>query len=243
MPKLCLGIQPVLIANQAENQSDSDCKSPAAIGYLETLMRTTITLCLSVWAGSASAQSANLPELFKVVDVAQSDKLNIRSEPNATSDIVGTFVPGEQDIEVVAQSSDGSWSQVNSGDGAGWVASKFLAVQPQTWVNGQLPESLSCSGTEPFWSLSNAENKLSYQPMDGEEQTFGDAKIIDRNFEGDRHRVVLAGDGDHSLTTVIQPGHCSDGMSDRNYALSTTLIFQSKGSAPSALYGCCTISK
>jgi uncharacterized membrane protein len=206
-------------------------------------MRTTIALCLSLWAGSALAQSANLPELFKVVDVAQSDKLNIRIEPNATSDVVGTFAPGEQNIEVVGQSSDGSWSQVNSGDGAGWVASKFLAIQPETWISRKLPDTLRCSGTEPFWSLANADNKLTYQPMDGEKQTFGDATIIDRNFEGDRHRVVLAGDADHSLTTVIQPGQCSDGMSDRSYALSTTLIFQSKGSAPSALYGCCTISK
>lgn len=206
-------------------------------------MRIEIALCLSLWTGSAFAQDANLPELFKVVDVAQSDKLNIRSEPNAMSDVVGTFEPGEQDIEVVAQSNDGSWSQVNSGDGAGWVASKFLAVQPHTWGEGQLPESLRCLGTEPFWSLLNTEKKLTYKSIDGEEQTFSEPKIIERNFEGDRHRVVLAGDGDHSLTTVIQPGQCSDGMSDRNYALSATLIFQSKGAEPSALYGCCTISK
>lgn len=205
-------------------------------------MKTMIALCLSLMAGTAFAQSTNLPDLFKVVDVAASDKLNIRSQPSATSDVVGAFEPNQQNIEVVQQSSDGSWSLVNSGEATGWVATQFLAAQPDVWQSGQLPKTLICSGTEPFWSLSTSNQTLTFAPMEGGEQTYSGAQILDRGFEGDRNRVILAKDGEREITAVIRPGQCNDGMSDRRFGLSATLIFQGAGTPANVNYGCCSIS-
>lgn len=189
------------------------------------------------------AQSQNLPELFTVKDVDSTDKLNIRLAPSASAEVIGTFEPGQSGIEVVAQSTDGTWSKVNSGEASGWVASKFLEVQPNTWVNGKLPSNLTCYGTEPFWSLSAKEGALTYRPMDGEEKTLSEIQIMDRNFEGDRNRFILARSGNEQVTAVIQPGQCSDGMSDRSFGLTSVLIFQGGDDGAKINHGCCSIAK
>lgn len=55
------------------------------------------------------------PALHDVTGVAADDVLNIRSEPSASSPIIGTFSPFETDVEVVALSPDGGWGRVNAG--------------------------------------------------------------------------------------------------------------------------------
>ena len=206
-------------------------------------MRLLISLGFCVAASAACAQSQNLPELFTVKDVAADDKLNIRLEPNPKADIVGHFEPSQSGIEVVAKSSDGAWSKVNSGEASGWVASQFLEVQPNTWVSGQSPENLTCVGTEPFWSVSTLKGALSFKTPDGGDQPWTEAKTIDRGFEGDRNRIILAKAGSEQVTAVIQPNQCSDGMSDRSFGLSATLIFQGGENGPQAYYGCCSIAQ
>ena len=65
---------------------------------------------------------------------------------------VGSLPPDAKAVEVVALSPDGKWAQINTGEGAGWVALRFLHKQDRPdWF--ALQYSLECSGTEPFWTL------------------------------------------------------------------------------------------
>src|SRR5690606_1370999 len=146
--------------------------------------------------------------------------------PSTTSDVVGKISPKANNVEVVAQTEDGKWSKVNSGESSGWVSSKFLTLQSGTWKLGALPKGMICSGTEPFWSVDAPDGKLSFRPMDGKTLELEQAQILDRNFEGDRNRVIIANAGDQTVTAVIQQNQCSDGMSDRSFGLSSTFVFQ-----------------
>lgn len=195
------------------------------IAYLFTMLLPTMSL----------AQTPALPELYSVTGIKAGDVVNIRQEPNTTAAIIGTLAPEARDIEVMALSQNGEWAWVNKGDNGGWVSYDLLQMQPNVWQIGALPPSLSCMGTEPFWSLSFADGKASIQTPDSPEQSYNIESISDRNFPEDRIRVVRAGD----LTAVISAQQCSDGMSDRLYGLQAILALQ--GAEQPVLAGCCSI--
>lgn len=191
---------------------------------------------------ATQAEMIALPELFSVSNVAQNDMLNIRSEPLATGEIIGQFSPDATNIEVVAFSADGQWAQVNAGEIAGWVSRRFLELEGSAWKEQTLPEHLACYGTEPFWSLQQQDGKLSFSEPDNSDQALQLKTVLDRGFEGDRLRALLAADETTQMSAVIQPGLCSDGMSDRNFGLNATLILENKDQQPRLLSGCCSIA-
>ena len=45
------------------------------------------------------------------------------------------------------------------------------------------------------------------------------------------------------LSLVVTPAECGDGMSDRDYGLSTTLILRRPGQAPEFYEGCCSLGQ
>ena len=91
---------------------------------------------------------------FRVSGVAANDVLNIRSAPDAETQILGMFAPDAGFIEVIEDSADGKWSRVNVGEGTGWVRRKFLMPVPVvTFYPTNIPVGLVCASTEPFISV------------------------------------------------------------------------------------------
>ena len=67
-------------------------------------------------------------------------------------------------------------------------------------------------------------------------------KVMDRGIEGDPMRGMIAGDDKGRLTAVMQPQQCSDGMSDRAFALAVTVILDGQDQPSRMLTGCCSIA-
>lgn len=185
---------------------------------------------------TALAEIPVLPELFSVTDVAATDVLNVRLAPNASAPIIGSVSPDTKDIEVVEFSEGGDWAWINGGESGGWVSRRFLLMQPSIWKNGALPAAFSCVGTEPFWNITFANGKATLNTPDTEPKSYQIEHVNDRGFAEDRMRAVQAG----ALTAVIVPQQCSDGMSDRSYALQAIISLR-EGDRP-MLAGCCSIT-
>lgn len=64
--------------------------------------------------------------LFRVVNVAEDDVLNVRREPSPAADIVAGIAPRTIDINVTGECR-GDWCPVQSGRQSGWVHRYFLA--------------------------------------------------------------------------------------------------------------------
>jgi len=122
-------------------------------------MRLFAVLMVTLFGTIAAAQT--LPERFMVTDVASDDTLNIRAEPDATSDIIGEFGPNTLNVEILRVQE--GWGQVPTAEGLGWVSMRFLAENP--WPEGEVPRPLACSGTEPFWSLTLHANEQQTNPL------------------------------------------------------------------------------
>ncbi|RRH76913.1 SH3 domain-containing protein [Falsigemmobacter faecalis] len=193
-------------------------------------------LALSLLPAIAWAEPVVLPELYNVTGVGAGDMLNIRAEPSASAPILGRLAPDRVQIEVTGQSSDGAWAQINAGEGSGWVAMRYLSFPGSLWQSGQLPEGLACFGTEPFWDLRQSGSSLHLRSPDSGEQSYAITSVSDRGFPEDRIRAVQAGD----LTAVIFPQDCSDGMSERSFALQVVLSL--RGGERPMLSGCCSIA-
>jgi uncharacterized membrane protein len=202
-------------------------------------MRVLAAVLLALSAGAAGA--GTLPSLFDVTGVAAEDVLNVRAEPDANAPVIGTLAPGATGIEVVSVDPSGHWGEVNVGEGAGWAALRFLAEEPEVWVPGKLPQSLSCFGTEPFWNLRDRDGTAVLE-MPEAAKSLGAAVAVDTGIPGDVRRALVAGDPALRVTATVVPQSCGDGMSDRAFGLGAMVLVQEGDGVPRLLTGCCSIA-
>lgn len=195
-----------------------------------------------LWTAPASAtQEYILPTLFDVTDVAADDMLNIRARPSARSEIIGALAPDARKIEVIAHDASGRWAQVNTDERSGWVALRHLAYRTDVWEPGELPGTLRCMGTEPFWSLAFKPNAAVFSAPARPVSAMALQAILDAGVFRSPRRAIVAGNAARSLTAVITPAICSDGMSDRVYGLDATVVIED-AEGPRMLTGCCSIA-
>ncbi|MGE0232546.1 MAG: SH3 domain-containing protein [Flavobacteriaceae bacterium] len=208
-------------------------------------MMLALPIALSSCAKAAeSGAEENLliaPEYYEVSGVAAGDMLNIRAEPDAHADIVGTLPPGASPVEVIAV-TDGPtrWGKVVAGDGVGWVSMAYLAeVDPARVPGTPIPTQTVCAGTEPFWSLTFSADSMSFEAPDVAATTL--SLSSSGAFVARSHRFyAVAGDSANGMSAVVSSGeYCSDGMSDRDYGWSIDLL-RSDGGKVSGYTGCCT---
>ena len=187
-------------------------------------MRIFISLAVALWATVAAADSiaSPLPALYGVTGVAADDTLNVRAAPDARSQAIGTLGPDAGPLEVVELSLKGNWALLNSGETAGWVAMRYLTLQPVTTTILGLPVGLQCFGTEPFWDITffDEMNLILNTPeaetghaitANSPNPTFVNLAKTGFTFAWRVNRDIV--------TAHILPGACFDGMSDRRYGL------------------------
>ncbi|MGB8812398.1 MAG: peptide-binding protein [Paracoccaceae bacterium] len=197
------------------------------------------TVLLLTWLASP-ALADTLPALFAVTGVAGDDTLNIRINPDASTEPIGTLPPDAQDVEVITLSGDGRWGMVNGNERAGWVAMRFLARQPgPDWLAMQTP--LTCHGTEPFWTLraNPAVGKIGLSQMDADIAALGIDWSAPTSGRPDRIGWHITGPATDGFAT-LQTTRCTDGMSDQQYGIG--IDFFLKSDAGTIGYsGCCSL--
>lgn len=175
-----------------------------------------------------------LPALYRVVDIAADDVLNIREGPDAGSELIGSIPYDATDVEVVAFSFRGGWAMVNDAGDAGWVSIRFLERMPDVFDVAGMPETLQCFGVEPFWSLrfndggvtiSRPQEELNY-PINSVSPA---PKNVNIRETGVRFTWFVE---DGLVRAHIVPGRCTDGMSEAVYGLH---YFDNRGLG----IGCC----
>jgi uncharacterized membrane protein len=187
---------------------------------------------------AAPAAATALPGLFTVA-VPAGDALNVRGAPGAGAEIIGRLSPGTRGVEVVAVDASGAWGQVNTGERAGWVALRYLRPEPDVWRQ-DLPASLACFGTEPFWSVRPA-GGTAVLSEPGRDVALPVTALRDTGSAGIPRRALVAANAAERLTAFVAPGICSDGMSDRLYGLTAAVVHEQGGEAR-LLTGCCSIA-
>lgn len=185
--------------------------------------------------GSVAA-AQDFPASYFVTDVAADDTLNIRQEPDAASDVLGTYDPYRLNIEVLETTADGAWGKVGLGEGAGWVSMAYLtATLPAE--PGTIPRPMLCSGTEPFWSLSLNPSGDDYELMGEPNRTL----LMTAEKTADNGYMATFAEGPRShRTLIIHRLPCSDGMSDRPFGFRATL-FNAINGQNGVQTGCCTL--
>ncbi len=191
-----------------------------------------------IWCAMAVAAFAEpFPRLYDVTGVAANDVLNIRAKPSGSSEIIGQLTPHQQNIEVVASDASGRWGLINVGERSGWVAFRFLHATTGN-EDYALAPVLSCAGTEPFWWLDVVQGQSAeFSSQSGAAQSLPAGKISVGTGRTDRFLLGLG----QSSVAVISREMCSDGMSDRDFALRIDLVTDADGQQ-TLLSGCCSIA-
>ena len=204
-------------------------------------MKWFVLVLGTLWPGLSAAQV--LPALYDVAGVAGDDVLNIRVEPSANGAAMGSLPPDAKAVEVVALSPDGKWAQINAGEGAGWVALRFLHRQDRPdWFG--LEYSLQCSGTEPFWTLFIDPTTKSAHINSADEE--GPELDITATWQGSAFHPTAAlqyASAEASGIAVLRGQACSDGMSDQSFGIRLDLFQAARPDKPAqTLHGCCRLA-
>lgn len=168
--------------------------------------------------------------------VAADDVLNIRADPDASSDKIGELGAYTLNVEIL-RTVDG-WGQTPTAEGFGWVSMRFLVANP--WPQGQAPRPLICLGTEPFWNLALYPRGAEYNELALEEDTPRVQTIISEDVASNGFLIRTQEGPTLNRTLMVDGRACSDGMSGRPFGMSATLFT----SAPDRNYvqtGCCTM--
>tara|TARA_R110002073_G_scaffold18847_15_gene69589 strand:- start:269 stop:898 length:630 start_codon:yes stop_codon:yes gene_type:complete len=207
------------------------------------IWRLCAALCL--WATAAWAETTNFPALYDVSGVASDDVLNIRSAPEASSDIIATLQHDAKGIEVVGTDDAKDWAIVNAGEQAGWVSLAYLRLVPDAmWTNMSSP--LACYGTEPFWDVMLTPRAPSTLTLNAD--AYGPMiPVWESGAWGNPLRMILRHDiPGGEIVSYIEAESCNDGMSDREFGLSLRMIIDgSEGGLRdgAVLRGCCSIAE
>lgn len=189
---------------------------------------------------AAPAAAQDLPAHYRVTGVAAWDVLNIRAEPDARAAILGSLRPDATRIEVTGLSPDGRWAQVNTGEGSGWVALRYLEAQGGPgWRSGEV--GLTCLGTEPFWQLElflPGHQAEFHEPGSGGFNLVVDVGALPST--AFPPTLALPFSGYREGMAVVRAGACSDGMSDRTFALEGQVYWRGQ---TTGLSGCCTLMR
>ena len=190
--------------------------------------------------------SAALAQTFDIVGVDSSDTLNMRADIDRVDRFSDGRVVGEIPANATNLRSTGlwvllngtKWREVTYGGTTGWVSSKFLRQAGGL----DMPETLRCSGTEPFWGLRIRGDKGDLNdpelPQPQNLTLIGKRKGLNRT---NVWAYYLATEDKTSVLTglVVYTDQCSDGMSDLNYGYEIYLMGFRPGEGPAQ--GCCTV--
>ena len=99
----------------------------------------------------------------------------------------------------------------------------------QTATAGDFAGDLNALGTEPFWAIKIRADGLTFSRPGVEDVKSANAGPV---IENDRATWTVA-DGPTPFKLTLTKGDCSDGMSDRHYAMNAVLVFGDK-----TMYGC-----
>lgn len=193
----------------------------------------------------AAAVARDLPALFRVVDVAHDDVLNIRTGPTASADIIGGLEPDARHVVVSELNEAGTWGRVNQYELSGWVFMRYMEREAQDpWH--ELSQPLACFGMEPGWSLAYGRDGAHIEYVD---YVFGEDRMTlardwaapHRSSPLPRTAAFKASGEDVELFGAVTGEACNDTMSDRSYGLSVTVSVLRSGDDEGATFrGCCS---
>jgi uncharacterized membrane protein len=196
-------------------------------------------LFLGVVVMPVQATAEDWPALYDVTGVASDDVLNIRAEPTAAAEIIGTLAYDARDVEVIEADDRQVWGRVNTGEASGWASLAFLVRRPGQ-PDGGFPAISACYGTEPFWSLRSVVRSLTFELPDALVLTLAETDRFASTGRRDRF-AVTAEAPDSTFTAVLLKSACTDGMSDRHYGISVEAVLTEAGQR-SLWSGCCTLA-
>lgn len=213
-------------------------------------MAVRVFAAMLLLASAALAQDFIPPEIlspdpgatYAVRDVAEDDRLNVRSQPGTRSQIIESLAHDARGIPVtgrwMAERSSVWWEVITTGvrGRTGWVNHRHLAIE-----SGELQSSypLQCAGVEPFWSLRLEDGYADYSDPETETVTLSASGwIISRNSPSvfaihlDRESDHTSGEG----YVTVERTPCSNGMSGFEYPFEATVIMPGQ----TVLDGCCS---
>ncbi|SEK99996.1 SH3 domain-containing protein [Pacificibacter marinus] len=193
---------------------------------------------------SASPQIASdggvLPAVFTVTGVAANDRLWVRDAPQPTGGRIGSLEPGE--LVGVDGTASGDWVQITLNGQIGYINSSYLTRANEssagTTPDG-FPLGIICRGTEPFWTLTIAEDRsVQYTSLINGPDPITALKQTTPAIGGGYPYDFAA----QSYTGTLNSQMCSDGMSDISYSMALQLLKPNGQGGVETLHGCCNLN-
>lgn len=184
-------------------------------------LMTCLALLLCPMIATADRPPPALPALYAITGVDSDDTLNVRRTPDGAAPIVDQLPHDATALQVIQFSLEGGWAYVSRGEQSGWVARRYLTPAPAETDTYGLPATLTCFGTEPFWTIAFTPQGLRIiTPSDAQTYpiTTPGFMLPDAQISRFGYRFEWMDNGTQVRAHIL-PGLCNDGMSDALYGL------------------------
>ncbi len=217
---------------------------------------TTSLLAVALTMGSVVVESAYAfgTRVFSVTRVAAWDRLNVRDEPGANHEVIGTIPSDGEGVVILGETEkigNSTWANVAWGPIKGWVNKRYLKPmyaknkredEPKYRSRVAHPKSsdkqtvkLECGGIKPFWNIDiteddirvNIKNEHYNLPVSSRRKL----SLVDKSF-------VIRGisRGDTAKLYLRKDNVCKDGITNIKYPYTVNAIINGDQSYS----GCCS---
>ncbi len=168
--------------------------------------------------------------------------MTIHQLPDRNSDPIGYLPLDGRDIEVVAETEDSTWGQVNTPERSGWVEMRFLKLTDPVWDRETAPEFLSCVGQGPDWWLQISGSALELSMGAELDHGMTISEITLPSGDARSSRVIRAENPSNSATVSISEGQCALHSGGQIYGLSTNVLLETDA-GETLVTGCCSLAR
>ncbi len=189
------------------------------------------------------AQTSLAPSLYRVTGLKNGEPLNVRSGPSTKFEDIGDLTIDSDPVEIIELDSTGKWARFVWSGSSGWASIKYLKQFDSPKLAGtEVPVGLYCTGTEPFWKYEILDQKNIRLNILGNDKPI--SALLDTVSSSVNHLTfpvaIVASTNSESITSLLRPDRCSDGMSDRIFDWSVDILLQ-RNTSTTLLSGCCRL--
>lgn len=210
-----------------------------SVGWVSTRYLVAVQSPGAPQQGSITAPDGGpLPAAFIVAGVNAGDQLWVRQMPNATAPRIGGLL--EAAVVMASSRAHGNWVQVTVNGQVGYVNARYLVRYSEgaSQTTNGFPLGLTCRGTEPFWTLTIAQDRTTqFTSLIGGPDPIASLSQATPSIGGGYPFDFVAG----PYSGALDSQSCSDGMSDLSYSMRITLMRQDPNGENAQLYGCCNV--
>ena len=203
---------------------------------LKRISACYLNFLLTLISANSAALAESTVSFYDITQVAADDTLSLRAQAGSRNPLLAKIPDDARFLMATGREQKlgkSTWLELNYGQHTGWVNKHYLTPSATKEFT-----TLTCLGTEPFWSLDVESVKITTRDIDENETTYALSSVSPSNNHTNRWMLQGTAQSANELNIALwKTNSCSDDMSERSYQYE--IIYNTPDDG--VFSGCCNV--